>query len=302
MELSKEELQKLLTEKNRLSAQITMSIEVITPDLAREYLSRNLGNSKIKNRAISLRTVIQYYNDMTNGRWKVGPPIMFDVDKNMIDGQTRCTAVVRSNKPIISVVLRGIDNNVFDAFDCGKKRTHKDALTSLKCDGKSLDNYASSVSGAINLMFSIAKNHTAIDKNRTALTNTEIVEIVKGDFDYYSTPFTSGKITKWRENINKAISQSILAAFYYINKKTHGTVVDEFLSVITSNDANTPAVVRKFRDMVIENKGKKSDERGYLPPVVIFRLIDTLFKYNLEKNGFTKRKHFSKIDLQAIYE
>jgi hypothetical protein len=199
----------------------------------------------------------------------------------MIDGQTRCAAVIKAGKPILSLVVRGVSSDIFDVLDSGKKRSHKDALTSLISDGKTL-NKPAGVSAGINLMYSVALNHRNIDKNRNMLTNSEIVEIVRGDFDYYNKPFESNQILNWRKNINFAVAENTLAGFYY-EKKRDNEDVDDFLTVITSNEATTPAIVREFRDMVIENKGKKSDERGYLSPKAIYVLISVLF--NLYKES-----------------
>ncbi len=301
MDLQNDESQELMSERDRLTKQISMTIEIITPKLAQTYLMKNLGNPNIRNRKITQRTVNNYVKDILGKRWRVGAPIIFDTNDTMIDGQTRCTGVVKSNKSIISVVLRGVDPDIFDSLDCGKKRTLKDGLTTLVINGKGLVN-SGVVSSAINIIHSLSKNHVSIDKNRGMLTNSEIIEIVKKDFNYYDEPFSGGKsskIIKWRKNINKAIPESVFASFYYTYKKQHGSIVDNFLTTITSNGVNTPLVVREFRDMIIYNKGKKSDEKGYLSPVAVYRLIDVLFKYNLNNNLIT-RKHISHTDLIKI--
>jgi len=304
MELNNEGMEQLFNEQGRLSQQIKMTIETITPDLARKFLLKNLGNPNIRNRTPHKRTVNGYVNDILSQRWKVGVPMMFDTNENLVDGKHRCLAVVKADKPINSVILRGVDPSIFDSLDIGKKRTHKDALSTLVFNEEGLVDPAS-VSAAINIMRSIGKNQTAINKNWGMITNPEMIQIVNNDFSFYNEPFLNGKNSKifiWRNNIKSAIPKSVFACFYYLNKKLYGKVVDEFLTTITSSNSNTPPIVHEFRDMIIYNKGKKSDEKGYLPPIVVFRLIDTLFKYNLEKGTLSGRKHISKADLQKINE
>jgi hypothetical protein len=290
----------LFNELKRLNSKILVTVEIITPEDARSFLLNNFKSKNVRNRKISSRTVNNYVNDIKNNRWKVGAPIVFDENEALIDGQTRCTAVIKAQKPILSLVVRGVDTNVFDSLDCGKRRTHKDVLDTLIFENKRLVK-AAGVSAAIGLMFSVSKNHKAIDRNRGMLTNPEIFDMVKSDFNFYNEPYESGNIIRWRKNINSAISESILMAFYYTNKKKH-VDLNNFLDTITSNDASTPLIVREFRDLMIYNKGKKSDERGYLSPDKIYFLIDTLFKYSQEKNGLINRKHFTKKDLQKIHE
>lgn len=299
MKIENVNLEKLLAEQQRLSSQIVMSIKVITPELAKKYLEKNLFKKGKKNRVPHTPTLNNYSNDMENGRWRVGAPIIFDITGAMIDGQTRCLAVIKANKPILSLVLENVDEEVFDSLDCGKKRTPKNVLQTLNKNGERLEKPAI-VSAAISIMRSLAKNHTAIDKNRGLLTNPELFEMVYNDFDFYNEPFLAHKTLKWRNSISKAIPESIFAAFYFTHKKEHGDFVDEFLTTITSNDNNTPAIVREFRDLVLENKGKRSDERGYLQLYKIYLLIDALFKYSFEKGGLNSRKHFSKADVQEI--
>lgn len=297
-----DDIQKLMDERDRLLKQITMTVEIMSPTQAEEYLATNLNTDEAHNRAYHNRTINKFVFDMKAKRWKVGPPIMFDTNKKLIDGQHRCLGVVKSGVSILTIAIRGVDPDVFDVLDCGKIRTLKDALSSLVVKGNRLTKPAT-VGSAINIACSITKNHTAIDKNRGMLTNSQVVEMVKKDFDYYDEPFVgkkSSKIIKWRKNIKLSILASILACFYYINKKQHGKVVDDFLTAITSDKSTSP-VICEFRDMIIENKGKKSDEKGYLPPIAVFKLIDILFKYNL-KGELTTRKHISTEDLKIVKE
>ena len=294
------ELQKLIVEQARINKKITVSLEVITPDVARSYLQQNILDETVKNRIINKNTVKAYVKDILADRWKVGAPIIFDDKETMIDGQTRCTSVVTADKAILSLVIRGVGSDIFDVLDSGKKRTHKDALTSLIFNGKVLKR-PSSVSAGINLMYSVNRNHKNIDKNRGFLTNSEIVEIVRSDFDYYNIPFEENLILNWRKNINNAVPENTLVGFYYINKKNYNDL-NGFLDIITSNDANTPTIVREFRDMILENKGKRSDERNYLSSKAIYLLINALFGYHKNSTGLNGRKHFSKTDLDIINE
>jgi len=287
----------LQDEKIRLQTQLKISIEIINPDLAAKYMKKNLSNGIIKNRKIHNPTVLKYVDDMIKNRWKIGAPLVFDINGYMIDGQTRCTAIIKSGESILALVIRGVDPDTFDAYDSGKKRTHADVLTTLVHNKEQLVN-ARSVASGINTMDSVRRQHMQILRNRT-LTNTEIAALVKKDFDYYDYPFKNKMIGKWRNNINKAVSVSILAGFYYTHKKNYGKDVDVFFNEITNN-TSTSQVVAEFRDMVLTNSGKKSDEKGYLSSIDIYRLIEFLFKYSLQKNSLAGRKHFASVDLKKL--
>jgi len=107
--------------QSKFGKSITLRIEIISPDVAKSYLQKNIINETVKNRTISKSSVNLYVKDILAGRWKVGTPIIFDEKDCLIDGQTRCTAVVKANKPILSTVLRGVPSDNFDVIDGGKK-------------------------------------------------------------------------------------------------------------------------------------------------------------------------------------
>jgi hypothetical protein len=279
-----------------LNSQISVKLEIITPKTALEYLKNNLNDDGIRNRKIDSHAVERYVKDIEAGRFLVGETIKFDTKGNMIDGQSRCTAIYKANIPILCFVMRGLHPDTFAVIDGGKKRTIKDTLTTLKsADGKQLLK-ATQVGAAVVIANNIKNNAIHVEKN-WMLTNSEVFEIVKNDFEYYNEPFTSKKISNWRKNIKLAIPESHLAAFYYIHKKSNGDMVDTFLDILTSNDNTTPEIVRKFRDMVMSNKGRDRFDKRYMTPSYILKLINVLFKYYQQKGGLN-RKSFTKSDLE----
>lgn len=110
-----------------MKAKLKFEQITITPDGAKKMLQKNFGN-----RTMSLRHVTFLANEIIGGRWKVnGDPIRFGKDGRLLDGQHRLAAVVKSGKPIESVVISGFGQDIFDTIDCGKKRCAADALSCL---------------------------------------------------------------------------------------------------------------------------------------------------------------------------
>lgn len=111
---------------------ITQSIEKITPEMADAILAR-----KAINRPLSTEAVQRYANAMKNGKWHVGPPLLFngdgshDVWAGLIDGQHRIAAVKRSGVTTEFAVIKGLDNKLFMHVDVGKARTARDVLSVL---------------------------------------------------------------------------------------------------------------------------------------------------------------------------
>lgn len=104
----------------------SMRIEVITPDVAGEYLALNT-----RNRAIRKAHLEDLTKAMRAGAWVLnGQPIIFDDEGALIDGQHRLNACVASGAPFITYVVRGVsDARAFTTIDVGKPRGAHDMAT-----------------------------------------------------------------------------------------------------------------------------------------------------------------------------
>ncbi len=97
-------------------------LERITPTLAAEWLT-----TMVSNRTPSEAIVLKYAIEMDEGRWKVnGETIKFNARGQLFDGQHRLRACILADKPFLSLVARGLDEDVFCTVDVGRSRTHAD--------------------------------------------------------------------------------------------------------------------------------------------------------------------------------
>jgi len=102
--------------------------ERVTPKKAAEWLQRNVNN-----RPLSQTNVGKYAAAMSAGEWQLnGDPIRFNGNGDLIDGQHRLTAIVKSGVAIESVVIRGLEHSAFDTIDRGNKRTLSHILARRK--------------------------------------------------------------------------------------------------------------------------------------------------------------------------
>jgi hypothetical protein len=107
----------------RISDPITETI-TITPKLAAEWLKKNPCN-----RPLHRRTVEQYKATLARGEWKVnGETISFDITGRLLNGQHRLTAVVESGHPLRTLVVKGVESDVFSTLDNGRNRSAADVL------------------------------------------------------------------------------------------------------------------------------------------------------------------------------
>ena len=99
------------------------SVVNVTPEIAREWLEKNMKN----NRPVLKATVHSYARQMRNGTWNLTHQgIAFDEDGNLIDGQHRLSAVVEANIPVMMNVTRNVERKPGEVFtiDMGRKRTY----------------------------------------------------------------------------------------------------------------------------------------------------------------------------------
>lgn len=102
----------------------SIDIEIITPDLAQQYLLTNTHNRNVR-----WHTVDTYARDMTNGNWQYnGDPLRFATDGTLLDGQHRLHAIVQSGETIKMVVMRGLFAHQQHTLDTGIKRSFGDVL------------------------------------------------------------------------------------------------------------------------------------------------------------------------------
>lgn len=105
-------------------SKITVVEELITPELAAEYLTHNTMNRPFKKPSIQ-----RYAVEMESGDWyETGDPIKFDTDFVLADGQNRLESIVRSGTTQVMYVARGLDPRARLVIDDGDKRSFADNL------------------------------------------------------------------------------------------------------------------------------------------------------------------------------
>lgn len=98
---------------------------LVTPQMASDWLSFNKNN-----RPLRPKTVKYYALEMVEGRWRddTGETIKFDPHHNLIDGQHRLAAIVKSEVSISLWVAYDVIPEAFQVIDSGLKRGATDVF------------------------------------------------------------------------------------------------------------------------------------------------------------------------------
>ncbi len=104
---------------------LEVTIEQITPNMAKEMLEFNTHNRKVRERLVQV-----YASAMRNGDWRLnGETIIFDKTGRLQSGQHRLLACIDAGVPFWSIIVRGADPAALFTLDTGSKRQLSDALT-----------------------------------------------------------------------------------------------------------------------------------------------------------------------------
>lgn len=105
--------------------EVRTQVQVITPDLARQYLEKN----KKDNRKLRKSNVKRFTEQIIAGEFILTHQgIAFDETGNLIDGQHRLNAIIDAGKPVEMNVTVGLSTKAFAVTDQGVKRTPADIL------------------------------------------------------------------------------------------------------------------------------------------------------------------------------
>ena len=224
-----------------MNTNVDISIQTITPEIARKMLERNT-----RNRPRTTNHVKKLAKAMKSGEWKLnGEAIKFN-GTTLVDGQHRLTAVIESGVAIQSIVVHNLDEDVFDTLDQGKKRTLADTFSVL--GEKNCSNLAS----AIRVIDAYYSGAFSTDK-RHGVDNAEADVLL----EKYPEARRSVAVSD-NKNVKKLTTVSMTATFHCIASRVDGVdpkQVDDFVSkVITGIGLEENSAEYRLREKLLEDK------------------------------------------------
>lgn len=179
--------------KASTSGGVTFTVELVTPQIAKEWLDLNGSNRNIRDRLVAA-----YTRDMLSGRWQMaGEPVKFSnsVPPRLLDGQHRLHAVVKSGMDVLLPIVRGLSDDTQQVMDSGAGRTAADAL---RMRGEA--NYSNL---AATTRLAIAYEGGRLNTQPEKATHTEIAEfiVINPDLRYAIELAVS-----WRNGIDMPMS------------------------------------------------------------------------------------------------
>jgi hypothetical protein len=214
---------------------LTVRIEVITPVRAGDILSRN-----DRNRKIASAVVEKYGRDMKSGAWVLnGQTIKIGASGRLLDGQHRCAAAERYGVSFPAIVVEGLDDDVFDTFDLGQRRS----ISAILKDREEIN--TANLAATIRYVWLIEKGYMTL--RNVAPTISELLDTL----DRHPEVRESVKfITRVRD-----VTSSIALALHYFFSRVNKGKADEFLDRLGDGvmlEAGSP--ILKLREILLADR------------------------------------------------
>ncbi len=262
----------------------TFEVVSMTPEWAEKILTQNNN----MNRKIRKSKLMIYTRSIEAGDWKVtNQGIALDPEGNLLDGQHRLAAVVKSKTTVKILLGRNCDPSTFSVIDIGATRTTGDMLTLSGCTGKH------------NMLAAAMKQYISyieFPKARWASANTpnhnKVVKYWydKKDIIELHVPF----ITKCHKQFRTFTLSSALA--FSLLADDAGWRLDEIMEFFTllTTGANLPAdsSILSFRNQLSNPAYRRRGNGGTSAQLLLNAMIKS---FNDWKKGKANKKFVSPI-------
>jgi len=224
--------------------QVTFPI-VIDKEIAESILLLNT-----KNRKINEKHLIFLKKQILENAWVFNAQsISLSNENTLLDGQHRLTAVVKTNKEIITNISFGVEQSTFSTIDTGQQRYAKDTLY---LNGYTNVNHVSAI---IRLVNNYREGRIATGGGGDLkLSNEQTLEFAKKhSVDYWATLVKQASLYAKNHGSIMGFSISEIGAFLYLVKEADQTKIDAFCKILflgigRKEDHYLSFLAKKFTD------------------------------------------------------
>lgn len=240
---------------------IKMEQMTITPKMAEKILEKNI----INNRKPTSTNVARYAEMMNKGLWinYHVQPIILSHENELMDGQHRLLAVIKSGKTIKFNIVYA-DKSIMATIDDGKKRTPGDA-----CKVAGIPN-ANQYSGIMTLYTNLKNQYTGLSKqNLKTLSKLELVEF------YYENKSKINRIINTSQgwyNRSRLLTWGTYGALYMLFEEKNSDYAELFFDQLSSGKGIVNNSMYLLRQRLIN---EKSNVKILPQPILIALIIKT---------------------------
>ncbi|MBF0141208.1 MAG: hypothetical protein HQL74_13135 [Magnetococcales bacterium] len=259
-------MKKLPTEKGAVTADRL----IVTPHMATEWLEKNQHNRHIRQSHVD-----HLAQQLRNGSWKLdGATICFDTDGNILDGQHRLWAVIESGSSIETLVVTGLESDVFPVIDTGIVRTGADVLSRLDLNPQERRTASTAVGWIIR--YRAKKCQSSIK-----VSNQEVFDFVSNTPGLRSNIHFAHQFTYQERLLPKGITCFL---HFLMAKKEEQLATKFFSKTFCGNEIKADTPIFHLRNALLADRISKRKPRLYS------QVATTIKAWNHLRNGTTVKR------------
>lgn len=228
-------------------SKITSTIETITPALAKKYLEKNTNNRPVRENNVN-----KWAHAILSGQWAInGETIKFSDEGILLDGQHRLMAIIKTGTAVQTIVVRGLEPQVYETIDTGSLRRPSDTLAR---NGESNSITLSTVARHIYIHEQLGNLSMLSSRESNLVTTADILETIDANPGIRE----SVSMMKGKRFLRPLLSDSVSATLHYLFMKTHPDQADVFFARLEKGDSvetDNPIVQLRKRLMGIRDTG-----------------------------------------------
>lgn len=235
----------------RMYPNVRISIERITPEVAEQMLTANIGNRDIKKSSI-------VYKVLQDNEWEMnGATIVFDEHGVLRDGQHRLSACVKSGKSIESVIVRGVKPESQITMDTGSRRALRDYT---KMRGYKNYSHVATVGLALYIVNRYGLRSYFMDSHGGKATYKATISYIDTHYDTFISEIVDDVLAIQRAYPGKSIPAGPVAAVLNMFKGADEEDYAEFIAQLT-NRRPACVSVRSLQDKLRKYVKKSEPKR-----------------------------------------
>lgn len=260
--------------KQKKYPKVVMEITMLT----REKAQTLVDSQTDQQRKLSNAHVARYADASERGLWKFdGTPIRVDWYGRMVDGQHRCHMVIKTGKAEKVLIIYGLDPDIFQVLDSGKRRAIGDALRVLD------ESHYCVLASALTILAAyengtISAGHGVGGEKYKSFQTEDALTLLKKHPDLRAS-------VKKAMPVRIVLNLSAAAFLHYVFSKKNAPQADEFFEKLASGEGfKKKDPIGVLRDRLLFNRTEaKKMNRGC-------KIAITIKAWNVFRRGGTLTK------------
>lgn len=229
-----------------MTATPTCAIELVTPEMAKEWLGKNHRNRKLADPVVR-----RLSGAVERGEWMVSTDaIGLDADGGVVNGQHRLQTIIETDTPLTMLVVRNVDPDVIKVIDQGVGRNF---VQLLQMDGRYTN--APVIDGAVKWIYRTINGFEKTEPTAYKPTTIQLLDL------FEQHPNIVGSIDPALEVSKVGVNRGIAGGIHYQCASVDPDAADDFFDRLASGlDVEDGDPVYALREKVLANAKRENKE------------------------------------------